>query len=237
MLGEWNVPKAVLSPQNIILVASVWVNARKIFSTRMSKNEVKKLMETRDGYDLIMPKDPTLPYYANPQYSKIINALKIELAKDRKQFTAELNETKNDSLTVDEKKRLEEARRPLSTSWPVCKIHCIRLDTHQICAIYDSSSSQLHLDGMPPRNLGYYETNPFHPSFPLLPTRLGHRYIGRLTNSKTGNVFKRCGMRFYARYMGYETFRINIGVGLPCPMKRNGVTMYHILEELEAWNH
>ena len=192
-------------------------------------------METHQGYRLIMPTDPNHSY-PNPMYCKIWNALQIELAKDKKQFTAELKAMKNDSLTVDEKKRLKETRRPLPTSWLVCKIHCIRMDTNQMCAIYNSSSSLLHLDGRTPRDLHYNETL-FHPSFPLLPTKLGHRYIGRLTNSKTGNVFKRCGIYFYTSYMGYEEFRINIGVKLSCPMKHNGVTMYHVLEELEAWNH
>ena len=89
--------------------------------------------------------------------------------------------------------------------------------------------------------MNYYDEDFFNSSFPLLPTELGHRYIGRWTSSKTGNVFKKCGIYFDTRNMGNGRFLINIRLGLGGrsgpPIPRNGVTMYHILEELEAWNN
>ena len=251
-LGEWEVPEAVLSSGNIILVASIWANSRNIFSTRLSQIEVIQLMETHDGYRLTIPDRSN---YKSAAWYKMIDVLGTELAQEKKKLSDELE---NDSLTWDEKKRLRKKGRPLPSSWPICKIHCIRTDTNQICAIYDSSSSKEHLngrsfDGREAGSLHRYED--FFPwSFPLLLTDLGHRYLGRWTNSKDGNVFKKGGMQFYACNELHElnvTFHVNIGVGwdygyIGAPtkptdesrtIKRNRVTMYHILEELEAWNY
>lgn len=48
----------------------------------------------------------------------------------------------------DKNERLKEVfRLLLSMTWPICKIHRIRTDTHQMYPIYDCFPLKLHVDG------------------------------------------------------------------------------------------
>ena len=75
----------------------------------------------------------------------MIDVLENEVAQDEKLVWDKLQDA---SLTQDKKERLKEVfRLLLSMTWPICKIHRIWTDTHQICAIYDCFSLKLHIDG------------------------------------------------------------------------------------------
>mmetsp|Transcript_57966 Transcript_57966/g.65726 ORF Transcript_57966/g.65726 Transcript_57966/m.65726 type:complete len:266 (-) Transcript_57966:173-970(-) len=227
-LGKWNVPKTILSSENIVLVASVWTNSSRIFKTQLSTKEVKSLFESSGKNECTIKIPCSI-------YKNIMDNLEKDWTKQIKGKT---------------RRAMNREKVPLPNSWPIMKIHCIRMDIHQIRIIYDSSLSLLHVDGVSPNYLNSDFSLPrgtqyFSPNWPLTPTDLGHRLLGRWLNSKSSLVFKYSGLTFSSRNIWNGEFLIYAGATGTHKafvsynnrlMERNNVTMYHLLQELQLWD-
>jgi hypothetical protein len=109
------------------------------------------------------------------------------------------------------------------------------LDKNQVCALCESTLAR---ESEYSYNNGGYSAF-FFTQFPLMPTEAGHGLIAGWFKSKAKGIITKSGLNFYQELRNDRVFIRAYIAGASGRQEslrsRNGITGYHLLEEISAW--
>ena len=132
-------PLPVLSSSNTIFIVSLWVLSQKIYSHQLTMNELERLTRTGHCY---VPVQKSVVDIAKMSFQKD-SAFVRELRRIRQQQQHQHQQDGTMKNSANKNKKGGRRSNSLTTEgeepFITARIHAIRLDTHQLCTLYDSN--------------------------------------------------------------------------------------------------